>query len=69
MQIMSQSWRGAIFFFFFNEAQSGFLHCRYFFFPNGKLSDTEVFEAEGTILGKTGKIPRKDFFSDIGYKP
>lgn len=33
-----------------------------FFFPNGKLSATEVFKVEGAILGKTGRNPGKDFF-------
>lgn len=32
------------------------------FFPNGKLSDAGLFEAETAILGTTGKNPGMDFF-------
>lgn len=37
----------------------------FLFFPNGKLSDTGLFETERAVLGRTGKNPGMDFFSDI----
>lgn len=50
------------FFFSFFQGTVWVHSLQIFFFPNGKLSATEVFKVEGAILGKTGRNPGKDFF-------